>query len=86
MGNVSSSAGGWLMVLVSRADRSSGMFSTTAANAIRPDNRARGSKGPFPLVCVRVKGNKRDVKPHFAPRHADPYRTQISNHKKAFNQ
>lgn len=73
------------MVLVSRADRSSGMFCTTAANAIRPDNRAADQKDHF-LWCVRVKGNKRNVKPQFALRHADPYRTQISNHRKAFNQ
>lgn len=42
------------MVSVSRTDRSSGMFSTTDADAIRPDNRAPDQKDHF-LWCMRVK-------------------------------
>lgn len=61
MANVLSCTWRYLMVLVSRDDQSSGMFSSTAANAIRPDKSAADQKNHF-LFFVSVKRNKRDVK------------------------
>lgn len=87
MANVLSCTWRYLMVLVSKDDRSSGMFSSTAANAIEPDKSAADQKHHF-LFCVSVKRNKRDVKSPPPPpptphqRHTGSYPESL----KAFNQ
>lgn len=74
MGNMLPCAGGCLMALEPRDDQSSGMFSSSAGNAIGSDGSGPDQKARFSLLFAHQTEQKPDMKsqPASSPRTRRP--------------